>query len=337
MTAQKAEAVMNVSRNLDRRSALASIAAFAAAGAGLARADSYPDRRITMVIPFPAGGPHDVIARPLAQALGANLGQPVIVENRAGGAGGMLGTREVARATPDGYTIMLGSVSTLAVAPALYKDPGYDPRASFAPVALVSSEPTCLVAAPHVTATTLAEVVAYAKAHPGKLNYGAATGTLAQLAGDLFKLATGADIVFVPYKGGAAGLTDVLGGQVDLFFTATSIVTPFIQAGKLKPIAVMGEERVPQLADIPTMRESGFDVVGYFWTGVLAPAGTPGAVVARLNGEINKALATPELRNAILKLSAQPKGGTPDDLAALIAAEVKKWPAVAKAAGTSVY
>jgi tripartite-type tricarboxylate transporter receptor subunit TctC len=300
-------------------------------------AQSYPDRRIGLVIPFPAGGPHDVIARPLAQALTNSLGRPVIVENRAGGAGGMLGAREVARATPDGYTLLLGSVSTLAVAPALYKDPGYDPLTSFAPVGMVSSESTALVAAPHVTLRTVGDLVAYAKANPGKLNYGAATGTIAQLAADLFKLATKANIVFVPYKGGAAGLTDVLGGQVDLFFTATSIVTPFIRAGTLKPLAVMGEERVPQLPDIPTMRENGFDVVAHFWTGVVAPAGTPPQIVAKLNGEINKALATPELRNAILKLSAQPKGGTPEDFAKLIAAEARKWPEVAKVSGTSVY
>jgi tripartite-type tricarboxylate transporter receptor subunit TctC len=300
-------------------------------------AQSYPDRRIALVIPFPAGGPHDVIARPLAQALSTGLGQPVIVENRPGGAGGTRGPREVARPTPDGYTLLLGSVSTLAVAPALYKDPGYDPRASFAPVGMVSSEPLSLIAAPHVTLRTVADLVAYAQANPGKLNYGAATGTLAQLAGEEFKLATKTNIMFVPYKGGAAGLTDVLGGQVDLFVTATSIVTPFIRAGKLTPLGVMGEARIPQLPDIPTLRESGYDVVAYFWTGVVAPAGTPAAIVARLNGAINKALATPELRNAILALSAQPTGGTPDDFAKLIAAEARKWPDVVKASGTSVY
>ena len=176
-----------------------------------------------------------------------------------------------------------------------------------------------------MTVNTVTELVAYAKVHPGKLNYGAATGTLAQLSGALFKLATGADIVFVPYKGGAAGLTDVLGGQVDLFFTATSIVTPFIRAGKLKALGMTGEERVPQLPEIPTLRESGYEVVSYFWTGVLAPRATPAAVVGKLNGEINKALAMPAVRDAILNLSAQPKGGTPEDLATRICAEVSKW------------
>lgn len=328
---------MNISHTPDRRSVLASLVALAAAGARPARADDYPSRRIALVVPFPAGGPHDVIARPLAQALTTSLGQRVIVENRAGGAGGMLGTREVARAVPDGYTLLFGSVSTLAVAPALYKEPGFDPLTSFAPVALVSSEPGSVVAAPHVAVITVADLVAYAKAHPGKLNYGAATGTLAQLTGDLFKLATGADIVFVPYKGGAAGLTDVLGGQVDLFFTATSIVTPFIRAGKLKPLGVAGEERVPQLPDIPTLRESGYDVVSYFWTGVLVPRATPATVVGKLNDEINKALATPALRDAILMLSAQPKGGTPDELARLVDAEVPKWARVVRDSGTKVY
>jgi tripartite-type tricarboxylate transporter receptor subunit TctC len=327
---------MNENANPDRRSVLAGLAAVAA-GAGIARAETYPDRRIALVIPFPAGGPHDVIARPLAHALSTNLGQNVIVENRAGGAGGMLGAREVARANPDGYTLLFGSVSTQAVAPALYKDPGYDPLASFAPVAIVSSEPTVLVAAPHVTFATVAELVAYAKANPGKLNCAAATGTLAQVSVDLFKLATGANIVFVPYKGGAPALTDTLGGQVDLLVTATSIVTPFINAGKLRPLGVMGEARVPQLPEIATMRESGFDVVSYFWTCVLAPRATPAAIVAKLNGEIGRALAADDVRNAILKLSAQPKGGTPEDLAALIAAEVPKWARVVHDSGTKVY
>jgi tripartite-type tricarboxylate transporter receptor subunit TctC len=198
----------------------------------------------------------------------------------------------------------------------------------------VSSEATILVAAPRVTASTVEEIIAYAKANPGKLNYGAATGTIAQLAGELFKLSTGTNIVFVPYKGGAAGLTDVLGNQVDLFVTTTSIVTPFIRAGKLKPLTLMSEERDLQLPEIPTARESGYDLVAYFWTGVEAPARTSPAIVAKLNSEVNKVLATPELRNAILNLGAQPKGGTPEAFAKLIAAEVLKWAAVVKASGT---
>lgn len=297
-------------------------------------ADSYPDRPITLVIPFPPGGPTDTIARPLAQALTGSLGQPVIVENRAGGAGGILGMRDVAHAAPDGYTLTLGTVSTLAVAPAFYKDPGFDPLTSFVPVVDVSSEATILVAAPHVTASTLEEIITYAKANPGKLNYGAATGTLAQLAGELFKLSTGTNIVFVPYKSGAAALTDVLGGQVDLLFTTTSITTPFIRAGKLTPVTVMSEERVLQLPNIPSARESGYDLVAYFWTGVVAPARTPQAIVAKLNNEINKVLVKPELRNVIINLSAQPKGGTSEAFAKLIAAEVPKWADVVKTSGT---
>jgi tripartite-type tricarboxylate transporter receptor subunit TctC len=320
-----------------RRLVLATIAALTLAATDGFTEYSYPDRPITLVIPFPAGGPTDSIARPLAQALTSSLGQPVIIENRAGGAGGILGMRDVARAVPDGHTLTLGTVSTLAVAPAFYKDPGFDPLTSFVPVISVSSEATILVAAPHVTASTLEEIVAYAKANPGKVNYGAATGTIAQLAGELFKLSTGTNIVFVPYKGGAAGLTDVLGGQIDLFVTATSIVTPFIRAGKLKPLTMMSEERAPQLPDIPTTRESGYDVVAHFWTGVVAPARTPPTIVAKLNSEVNKVLTNPELRNAILNLGAQPKGGTPEAFAKLIAAEVPKWADVVKASGTKAY
>lgn len=316
---------------------LAASAAVLSVPSRIAWAEPYPDRRITMVIPFPAGGPTDAIARPLAQALTNSLGQPVIVENRAGGAGGTLGMRDVARAAPDGYTLTLGTVSTLAVAPAFYKNPGFDPLTSFIPIGAVSSEATVLVAAPRAKAKTLEEIVAYAKGNPGKLNYGAATGTIAHLCGELFKLSTETNIVFVPYKGGAAGLTDALGGQVDLFITATSIVMPFIRAGTLKPLAMMSEERVPQLPDIPTARESGFDVVAYYWTGVVAPAGTPPAIVAKLNTEVNKVLTTPELRNAILNLGAQPKGGTSEDFGKLIAAEVPKWSGVFKASGAKVY
>ncbi len=326
---------MNTSQNPNRRTVLASFAALAA-GVAPARADDYPNRRISLVIPFPAGGPHDVIARPLAQALTGELGESVIVENRTGGAGGMLGVRDVARATPDGYTLLFGSVSTQVIAPALYKDPGFDPLTSFAPVALVSSEPTVLVGAPHLALGTLAELVAYTKANPGKLNCAAATGTLAQVSLDLFKLATGASLVFVPYKGGAPALTDTLGDQVDLLITTVSIVTPFIRAGKLKPLGVMSEARVPQLPDIPTMREGGFDVASYFWTCVLAPRGTPEAIVTKLNGAINTALASEPVKNAILKLSSQPKGGTPAELAALTAAEVPKWARVVKESGTKI-
>ena len=182
-----------------------------------------------------------------------------------------------------------------------------------------------------MTASSLEEIVAYAKANPGKVNYGAATGTIAQLAGELFKLSTGTNIVF---EAGAAGLTDVLGGQIDLFVTATSIVTPFIRAGKLKPLTMMSEERAPQLPDIPTTRESGYDVVAHFWTGVVAPARTPPTIVAKLNSEV---MTNPELRNAILNLGAQPKGGTPEAFAKLIAAEVPKWADVVKASGTKAY
>jgi tripartite-type tricarboxylate transporter receptor subunit TctC len=322
--------------NTIRRLILATITVLTFAATDLL-ADSYPNRRITLVIPFPAGGPTDSIARPLAQALTDSMGQAVIVENRTGGAGGTLGMRDVARALPDGYTLTLGTVSTLAVAPAFYKDPGFDPLTSFDPICTVSSEATVLVAASQVTARPLDEIVAYAKANPGKLNYGAATGTIAHLAGELFKLSTGTNIMFVPYKGGAAALTDALGGQIDLFFTTTSTVTPFISAGKLKPVIVMSEERVPQLPEIPTARERGYDLVAYFWTGLVAPAGTPPVIVDKLNSEINKVLAKPELRNAILKLSAQPMGGTPQAFAKLIAVDVPKWASVVKASSIRVY
>ena len=313
---------------------LAAVLTIALAAPALAQ--TYPTRPITMIVPFPAGGPHDVVARPLAQWLGTRLGQNVIIDNR-GGAGGTIGSRLVARAVPDGYTLLFGSVSALATGPALAQDPGYDATTSFAPIARVSQEALAIMAAQHVEPKTIGALIAWAKAHPGKLNVGAPVGTLAHLAIDLFKQQTGADVAFIPYKGGSPTLTDALAGQVDVIVLAPSTSLPFIREGKLRALAVTSAQRIAQLPDTPTMVESGYpEMVADFWTGMLAPAGTPAALVARLNAEVNQGIGASELGTLLASMSAAPKPGTPAEFAAFIAAEVPKWARVVKTSGATL-
>ncbi len=277
-----------------------------------------------------------MVARPLAQWLGTRLGQNVIIDNR-GGAGGTIGSRFVARAAPDGYTLLFGSVSALATGPALTGDPGYDPVTSFAPIARVSQEALGIIAAHHVEAKTIGALIAWAKANPGKLNVGAPVGTQAHLAIDLFKQQTGTDVAFIPYKGGAPALTDALGGQVDVIVLATSTSLPFIRDGKLKALAVTSAQRIAQLPDTPTMVESGYpEMVADFWTGMLAPAGTPAELVARLNAEINQGIGVSELGTLLTTMSAAPKPGTPAEFGAFIATEVPKWARVVKTSGATL-
>jgi tripartite-type tricarboxylate transporter receptor subunit TctC len=304
-----------------------------AALAAPARAQTYPSKPITLIVPFPAGGPHDIVARPLAQWLGTRLGQSVVVDNRPG-AGGLIGSRLVARAAPDGTTLLFGSVSSLATAPALYKATDFDARRDFAPIALVSTETLSLLAAPHLTARTIGELIADAKAHPGKLNCGVPGGTLAELGFDLFKIATGVDITLVPYKGAPPAVADVLGDQVDMIVTAPSAQLPYIREGRVRALVVMNEKRVALLPDVPTMAEAGYPaIVAHFWTGLLAPAGTPPAIVARLNAETNRGLQAPEFKSVLVNLTAEPGAGSPEDFGTQIAAEVTKWAEVVKTSG----
>ena len=241
---------------------------------GSANAQSYPDRPIRLIVPFPPGGPTDYVARLVAQHVSANLGQ-VVLENRPG-AGGTIASKAVANAEPDGYTLLYGSSATLGIAPALYKNVEYDPIKSFAPVALVSRVPFVLGVAAAVPANTLSEFIAYAKANPGKLNFGATIGTPPHLVGELFKVTTGADIYYIPYKGAAQAMTDLLAGQMHMTIEGATTLLAHIQSGKVRPLAVMSPQRIPALPDVPTMLEHGYS--GFppaSWTGVLAPAGTP--------------------------------------------------------------
>jgi tripartite-type tricarboxylate transporter receptor subunit TctC len=312
--------------------AVASLAAFAASPA---QAQSYPDRPIRLMVPFPPGGPTDFMARLVAQHLAMTIGQ-VIIDNRPG-AGGTIAAKIVAAAEPDGYTLLYGSSATLGIAPALYRNADYDPVKSFAPIALVSMVPFILAVAPSVPARTLPEFVAYARAHPGTLNFGAGLGTPPHLVGELFKVATGTDIVFIPYKGAAQAITDLMAAQNHMTIEGATTLLPHVESGTVRPLAVMTPERLSVLPDVPTMAElgyAGFPPVS--WTGVLAPAGTPGPIVAKLNAAINSGLQTPEIKGNFIKFNAQMKIGPAAEFADFIAAEVPIWAALVKASGAKV-
>jgi tripartite-type tricarboxylate transporter receptor subunit TctC len=308
----------------------AALAAFGLA-AHPAAAQPYPNRPVRIIVPTPAGGPVDVMARILANALPPFLGQNVIVENRAG-AGNTLGSKAAAAADPDGYTLLVSAASGLIMSPMVYKNAGYD-ETSFAPIALIAETPQVLVANPAAPFNSVAELVAYAKANSGKLNYSTGgAGTLPHLTAELFKQLSGTDIVHVPYKGGGPALTDVVAGQVPMTFDTLGTSLQFIREGKLKALAVSNPTRLAELPNVPTMPELGYGTINSgAWVALLSPLGTPPAILARLNQAASAALASPQMKEALTRLSAQPRGGTPEDLARHMKAEHDKWgPIVAK-------
>jgi tripartite-type tricarboxylate transporter receptor subunit TctC len=294
-----------------------------------ASAETYPDRMIKIVVPFTPGGSVDLVARLVAQRIAPALGQSVVIENRAGG-GGVIGVKTVANAEPDGYTLLFGNVSTLAVVPAVTHNREYDPARNFVPVAKVSDSPQLLVVDPALPVRSVGELIAHARAQPGTLNYGSSGyGSAMHLSAEWFKSKTGADIVHVPYKGLSDALTGLIGGQVAMVLAAIEGVLPLAQQGKLRPLAVTTANRSPLAPDLPTVIESG--VAGFTVTsfqGVVAPAGTPPAVVARLNAVINESVASAELQARFAQLGIQPSVGTPQDFAAFFAAENRKWAAI---------
>ena len=305
------------------------------AAAGPAMAQSYPDRPIKLIVPFAAGGPMDTMARFVGLKLQTSLGQPVIVENRAG-AGGALGSKAVTLAEPDGYTLLWGSSGTISILPELNKKLDYDPKA-FAPVALVSLLPHVFVVPPAVAAKTVQEFVAFAKASPGKLNFGASLGTPPHLMGALFRHLAGLDIVYIPYKGAAPSIADMLGGVTHMQFDALTTLYPLIADGKLRALAVTSASRWPALPDVPTMIESGFPTFPQnAWSGVLAPAGTPASIIQRLNAAINDGLKTPDAQASLLKLSALTQPGSPQDFATFIAEQSPKWAELVRISGASI-
>jgi tripartite-type tricarboxylate transporter receptor subunit TctC len=276
------------------------------------------------------------MGRLVAQWLSSALGQQVVVDNRVG-ASGAIGTRAAAAAEPDGHTLLIGSVTTLATGPLLARNLGYDPLKDFAPVAMLASTPFALVVAPSVPATTPQAFIAFARANPGKINFGTPIGTLAHLTGELFRVRTGIDFVVIPYKGAATAVTDILGGQVDMTFEPTSVLVTHIHDGKVRPLAVTGAARSPQLPDVPTMIEGGIEgFTSYSWTGILVPAGTPTAIVSRLNAAINEGLKSPDLAASLRRLGAEAKGGAPQDFAAFIGEETQKWGAIVRSSGVKL-
>ena len=302
-----------------------------------AETQPYPARTIKLVVPFGPGGPTDVSARIVAQVVQSGLGPSVVIENRPG-AGGAIGTKSVAIAEPDGATLLIGTSATLGVVPALMKNPGYDPIKSFAPVAKVADSTLVLVVPATLPANSVQEFVVYAKANPGRLSFASAgVGNQTQLLAELFKSKAGLDIVHVPYKSGAEMVTAILGEQVQMAFPDVSILIPLIREGKLKALAVTSASRHPQLPDVPTMIESGIpDYIMTFWSGVVAPAGVPAEIVNRLNTAINDGLTSASVRENLAKVGSVASPGTPQDFADFIAAETRKWSAVARMAGISL-
>jgi len=307
------------------------------AAAGPLQAQDYPSRTIKLVVPFGPGGPTDVAARLVTQIVQSDLGATIVVENRPG-AGGATGSKSVANAEPDGYTLLVGTSATLAVVPALMKNPGYDPVKSFVAVAKVADSTTVMIVPANFPANSVQEFVAYAKAHPGALSYASAgAGNQTQLVAELLKSKAGIAAIHVPYKSGAEMVTAVLSEQVQLSFPDISILLPLIREHKVKALAVTSARRHPQLPDVPTLAESGFpDFAVTFWSGVVAPAGTPAAIVEKLNAAIVAGLRSPEIEDKLAAIGAQTAPGSSQDFSRFIADETVKWRAIAATAGVSL-
>jgi len=324
-----------------RRAALAALALLAATAPPVATAADFPTRPVTLVVPFPPGGPTDAMARTLAAALKGPLGQPVVVDNKAG-AGGNLGAEAVARADADGHTLLFGTSGPLAINVSLYRRIGYDPVKSFAPVFPVGHLPNVLVVNPQLPVKTVAELVAHGRAHPGKLSYASSgNGASSHLAGVLFNKLAGTDFQHVPYKGTGPALNDLLGGQVAMSFTDVLTAAPHVKAGKLRALGVTTASRSQALPELPTVAAQGvpglqgFDVSVFF--GIVAPAGTPREVVERLNRAFAEAVRQPEVRRTLLGQGLElPPATTPEHLGAFIRSEVAKWRDVVQAAGATL-
>jgi tripartite-type tricarboxylate transporter receptor subunit TctC len=299
------------------------------------QAAGYPERTIKIVVPFPAGGPTDVAARLIAKSLAEKFGKGVVVENHPG-AGGRIGAKVVATAAPDGYTLLLGGTNVNAIG-AIFSDLGFDPIKSFAPIGVVCVDSLAIAVSPRVPATNFKEFVQYAKDHPGQLKYGASPGIYTQFAGEYFKLKTGTDILFVPYKGGAPAVTDALGGHIEMVVNNKSNLLPQFKDGKLKALAVTSQDRWPELPQTPTMREVG--ILGFpqeVLFGLLAPAGTPKTIIMQLNGAINEALQSAEVRASLDGIGVDTRIGTPDAFASALDEQASEWKKVIEETGIQV-
>jgi tripartite-type tricarboxylate transporter receptor subunit TctC len=304
------------------------VAAFATS----ASAQTYPTRPITVIVPFTAGSPNDVVARLLAQQLNTRLGQSVVIDNRPGG-GTTIGAKAAATAEPNGYTLLFNS-SSIVVAPAMYKNPGYDPLKSFVPVANAVFGHWLTVVEKSVPANTVPEFVAYVKKNPGKLTFGYGQGTAPQLVGEWLKVREKLDMTSVPYKGGAQVVTDMLGGRIHFHVGSASTLTPHVKNGRLKAISVWSPKRDPALPNVPTMIESGYPglALGY-WAGLFAPAGTPDAIVKRLNEAVNDSLRSPEMKKSLDKLGLDAVIQTPEEFRQFIVSEAPRWKEIVAVSG----
>ena len=299
-----------------------------------AQAQTYPNRAITLVIPFAPGGSTSIVGRGIADKMSELLGEKIVVDNRPG-AGGTVGTKAVAKSDPDGYTLVLGYTGTLAIGPSLYKNAGYDPRKDFAPIGLIGNAPNSLVVHPSFPAKTIAELIAYAKANPGKVNFGSAgAGTVSHITGEYFAASAGIKLVHIPYKGTGPALTDLLGGHIPMAFAPIPASHPNVTAGKLRALAVTSTTRSSLLPEVPTIAESvlpGFDASLYY--GLAAPAGTPRPVIDKLNKALREALASAEVKKQLTQDGTEITPGSPEDYAAFIDKDEKKWSQLVKASG----
>ncbi len=310
---------------------------FGACVACAALSQDYPSRPIRIIVPFPAGGTADLLARQIGQTMSEALQQQVVIENRAG-AGGNIGADLAARSKPDGYTLLMGTVSTHAINPNLYPNMPYDAEKGFAPILLVATLPNLLVVHPSVPAKDVGELIALAKAKPGELAFASAgNGTTQHLSGELFKKLARVDMIHIPYKGSAPAVTDLVSGQVQVMFDNIPVSLPQVRAGKLRALAVTGLKRSPVLPDIPTISEAaipGYNITS--WFGLYAPAGTPPQIVARLNKEANRTLADKEFRQRLMDQGIEPAGGTSAHFAAFAHAESAKWSKIVKESGARI-
>jgi tripartite-type tricarboxylate transporter receptor subunit TctC len=300
---------------------------------GPARAQPYPNHPITLVIPFAPGGSTSIVGRVIADKMSETLGEKVIVDNRPG-AGGTVGTRAVAKSAPDGYTIGLGYTGTLAIGPTLYAKAGYDPRKDFAAVGLIGNAPNSLVVHPSFPAKSLAELISYAKANPGKINFGSAgAGTASHVTGEYFSSAAGIKLLHIPYKGTGPALVDLIGGHIPMAFAPIPATHANVSAGQLRALAVTSPARTRLLPEVPTIAETlpGFDASLYY--GLIAPAGTPRPIIERLNKELRAALASDEVKKRLVQDGTEPTPGTPEDYAAFIDQDETKWSAIVRSSG----
>jgi tripartite-type tricarboxylate transporter receptor subunit TctC len=300
-----------------------------------ASAQSYPTRTIKIIVPFPPGGPTDVLARLLAEKMSPLLGQNIIVESRPGGAGGTVGAKAVSASEPDGYTVLLSQAGALTISPSINKSLDFEPLKMLTPVALAAISPQILAVTPSLPVKSFAELIAYGKANPGKLYFGSAgVGSQPHLLGELSKIDGNFSMTHVPYRGSAPAIIDLLAGQIQVIYDTPVVLLPHIEAGKLRALAVTTETRMPQLPDVPTMKELGYPRLStYLWTGLLAPPHTPPLIADKINATLNEAETSADMRANLAKLGAEPKAMTRTEFTEFMTAETKKWAEVVAKAG----